>query len=974
MFTPAPMRQVNVFVDKNDVEDATIALARCEAFHLNPQADDGDEKVPHWSELADRYASQKQHLDGLLDALRVARSPMPPPQRLSPGADAGDAARVIEAAEEVIGDWRSRRREAEKTIRHLDYLVKEMELLAPLDIPVEQLRNPTYMHWVVGTLPRENLESLRLALFENATRSRRHSGARRIHIFLPESEVEQATLALLKSGAFEPEQTTGKDWAEKTPRWKDLADTYADQVTRIKGLMDALGIDRPDLPLSEQAAPEKEAGELSAKLDALENAIHEWQDSLVREKQEIENLEEQIRIIGRLEPADLPIAAFRNGTCLHWVFGTLPKKQLNSLKCEASGIPAVLVPIDVSGDRAVVAGATVRTHARVFESLLESLSIELFSLPDNAAATPADTIEALTRRRDACKQRLGQIEKEGEHAFSGWRQQLRILWRRARTNARVVHTISGFARHGEIFLVAGQVPDNQIDTIIMTVENATDGRADVEILDSRGTKDLPVEVMLFRIPFVVLPAAVTDHGRRLLVVAATASRYADILEGAVRGVFMEPVNLPEDVTGTPAEILSDLQKRLAAHRERLVDLESERQRLARQWGRRLLLFRQVISADLEVARAVTRFSLREDLFLISGWVPEAEVDRLVTRLETTTEGRTDIEVIEPRPGGRRHPPTLTRNPRFLRPFEAIVDTFGTPGYGEIDPTPLAALTYTVMYGIMFGDVGHGLLLALFGGILRYRARGEMPRALGAILAASGIFAMVFGVFYGTVFGSEHILPGFWIRPIADIMRLMTYSVIGGIVLLTLGFFAAMANALRTKNWGALLFGPSGMAGLWFYWALIGGGYAVVRGMLPLWIEGVLLAVPAVFLLLHEPLARRVNGERGQSVRLRAALRVEAFFELFETLIRNFSNTLSFVRLGAFAVAHAGLMRVVFLLADSAGMVSGWLILVAGTIFVVGFEGLVVAIQALRLEYYEFFSKFFDGRGSVFEPFRLVKAE
>ncbi len=978
MFTPVPMRQVNVFLLEDDIEKAVIALGRFESFHLSPDADDRDWRTEtnHWSDLSDRYTAQKERMENLLDALQIPCPRMGPPQRLSPAADADDIGDILKEAEQAIKDWQVRYRRNREDIRHLEYLIREMQLLEPLEIPVEEIRNPTYMHWVVGTMPRENLESLRLALFENpvAKKPLSRKTTRRINIFLSAPEVEPATLALLKSGHFRPVKTTGEEWAQPSSDWKNLAGTCAGQVERIQSLMDALQIKPPVLPLSEKAAPRREVKEISEKIDALEEMIRTCRDRKNRQEKKMERLDHQIRALGLFESAGIPIPAVRESGNLHWVFGTLPKARLDTMRIVLSGIPSLLIPIELDDRRVLVAGATVNTHAKTFDAMISGLDMDLLNLPETDGRENDQISGALQRQLDECKQGLARLENEEKRAYPQWRQQLLYLWRRARTHARIAETISEFARYGDVFRMSGQVPASEIDNIVFTVENATAGRADVEILDTAKERDLPVEVLFFRIPFVVMPVGRTDDGSRLLVAAAAAKQFADVLEAAVRGVFLEPVSLPEDLTGTPAQILSELYRRRKDCRERQADLEIDRRQLARHWGRRLLTFRQLVTADLEVAMAITRFSKHEQTFLISGWVPQTKISELVSRMETTTEGRMDIEIVEPKPGGQRRPPTLIRNPSFLRPFEAIVETFGTPDYGEIDPTPLAALTFCLMYGIMFGDLGHGLVLAVFGGYLNFRAKHEMGRAIGAILAVSGICAMIFGIFYGSLFGREDLIPGIWIAPLADIMALMRYSIIGGVVLLTAGFVAAIFNALRTGNRGMLLFGHNGIAGFWFYWAIIGGGYAFIRGVISMRTEVILLAIPAVLLLFSEPLIKWANGQMREPDGLGSIFQVEAVFELFDTLIRNFTNTLSFIRLGAFAVAHAGLMQIVFMLAEHGGMFFGWLVIIIGTLLVIAFEGLVVAIQALRLEYYEFFSKFFDGRGSAFKPFRLMKAQ
>jgi len=171
------------------------------------------------------------------------------------------------------------------------------------------------------------------------------------------------------------------------------------------------------------------------------------------------------------------------------------------------------------------------------------------------------------------------------------------------------------------------------------------------------------------------------------------------------------------------------------------------------------------------------------------------------------------------------------------------------------------------------------------------------------------------------------------------------------------------NAWRSQDWPRLFLEKNGLVGIALYWTLIGGGLGVGFGILP---KSVLLLIPVlcVLLWLHEPLAKWIW--RHPSPPLGEAL-VTGFFELFETVTGYASNSLSFIRLGAFAVAHEGLSALVV---SYSGGRWGWLVLLLGTILVVGFEGVIVGIQALRLEYYEFFGRFFQGRGQPFVPLSL----
>jgi len=480
-----------------------------------------------------------------------------------------------------------------------------------------------------------------------------------------------------------------------------------------------------------------------------------------------------------------------------------------------------------------------------------------------------------------------------------------------------------------------------------------------------------LKVVLFRVPFVIIP--LSTGAQRVLIVAATSRNYSEILERALQIIFFEPVTLEEEMRGAPAEALQRFEQQKADCDRQRVELEQERAALAEDWAHRLVGLRYRIESNLRVARAVTGFDRHENVFLISGWIPERAVDSVMTTVANATEGRADIEMVTPLPGGRRRVPTFLRNPLFLRPFEKIVSTFGFPEYEEIDPTPLVAISFILMYGMMFGDVGHGLMLAGIGVWIRRRFDSESG-VIGTVLTTAGLSAAVFGFLYGSFFGREDILPALWLHPLESIGQILIASVLAGIVLINIGFSIHLVKTIRTRNWGSFLFGRSGVAGIGLYWALVGGGYAAFHEKLPLEILAVLVAAPTVAIFLQEPLMRLVSGERPLVEESWATFGAQAFFETFETLIRFVSNTLSFVRLGAFAVAHAGFIGVVFALAETGGELLQWPVLLLGTLLVVGFEGLIVGIQALRLEYYEFFGKFYQGGGRRFAPLRLPDSQ
>ena len=269
------------------------------------------------------------------------------------------------------------------------------------------------------------------------------------------------------------------------------------------------------------------------------------------------------------------------------------------------------------------------------------------------------------------------------------------------------------------------------------------------------------------------------------------------------------------------------------------------------------------------------------------------------------------------------------------------------------------------------------MLALVGALLAYNLvpKLEGQTAMGYILIACGVSSAVFGLLYGSIFGMDGIIPALWLHPMRDILTLLGASVAFGVVVLNIGFACRLATAARSGRFREAIFDKNGIVGILLYWSLLGViAFAVLGGGVPGWLV-LLIVMLMVALFLAGPLTNvllRRSPIVGGSIPEQA---VQAFFELFEALISYASNTLSYVRLGAFAVAHVGLSMVVFLLADMLGDgIGAVLIIILGNIIIIGFEGLIVGIQTLRLEYYELFGKFFKGEGIPFKPLTLPAME
>jgi V/A-type H+-transporting ATPase subunit I len=485
-----------------------------------------------------------------------------------------------------------------------------------------------------------------------------------------------------------------------------------------------------------------------------------------------------------------------------------------------------------------------------------------------------------------------------------------------------------------------------------------------------------LQTSLARTPFVLL--TLRKDSAKPVVWLAGAKRDADILERAARSAYLNPLDLPHIHHGTPSEIIKSLETAIERARQHLVEQEAEIKALheAHQQQLHLLLWR--VRASWMLTEAIAHFGELRHTYLIVGWVPASRMADLTQRLKQASEEILIDAKPTQRNSDRQNVPVALYNSGILSAFQLLVTTYAQPRYEEVDPALLVALTFPLLYGAMFGDVGHGLMLALLGwlaGSRKVQALRSMAN-LSTIIMACGLMATVFGFLYGSVFGKENLLPALWIRPIDNMMEILLVAIGLGIVLLSAGFLLNILNAGVARDWGRLFFDHNGMAGFVLYWSMLGLGAGAFIHSFP--IPPVVFVIPAVgaglLVMFSEVLKNLVEKHRPLVEGGPGTYAIQAIFELFETLISFLSNSLSYVRVGAFAVAHAGLSAVIFILANMAGSthsVGYWIVLLLGQLFIVGFEGLIVGIQTMRLEYYEFFSKFFSGGGMRYKPLTLL---
>lgn len=351
-----------------------------------------------------------------------------------------------------------------------------------------------------------------------------------------------------------------------------------------------------------------------------------------------------------------------------------------------------------------------------------------------------------------------------------------------------------------------------------------------------------------------------------------------------------------------------------------------------------------------------------DYFYMSGWVPERELHKfqnLEDKYEHTMVTSKDVESVSEKP------PTRLKNHSLVRPFEFMVNMYGAPNYNEIDPTPFFAITYMLLYGLMFGDVGQGLVFVALGFWL-----SKKNPTFGSLLKRIGLSATVFGFMYGSVFGIETLIPALLIKPFDNIMTVLIASVAFGVGLMMISFVIGIYNKVHLQaNIEEGIFGKEGLAGLMMMAAFIILILSIVNiGPIPSLVGVILLVLSIIMMVFKQPIARKIEGKNKLYDGGKGDYYVESSFSIIEALLSVFSNLVSFTRVGAFAINHVGLYMAFEVMAKLAGGgILGIIILILGNILIIGLEGMIVGIQGLRLEFYEMFSKYYEGNGRLFRP-------
>ena len=491
-----------------------------------------------------------------------------------------------------------------------------------------------------------------------------------------------------------------------------------------------------------------------------------------------------------------------------------------------------------------------------------------------------------------------------------------------------------------------------------------------------------------------------NDSSHILVASSKKGRFA--LDAELKNHNFVELEVPAEFKGVPESALKGLEQKKAEADKNLKELITEKSNFAETHQAQIEKLLGSFTIAVQIEDVTRRLESTELVYRIPGWIPASETENYMKGLDELTEGRIAIRAYEPFEvpsvmSGKEQVPVKLKHGKFVKSFERMIFSYGSPVYGAIDPTPFVAVFFTILFGIMFGDFGQGLFFVLFGILMLCNViKVGGWNKFAPIFMAIGISSSIMGLLTGEFFGTETVLEPFaeWVTglfgtPRAPILKLMPsadpksiyvmFGVFGvavaiGFVINTCGLVLNIINNLGRKRYAEALLGKNGLAGAVFFWYVIALVLRIVLAKHAVAAYDVIIILVSLFFAAFaEPFERALNHEKPLFENGFGTYLISGAVELIEVVSGYLSNTVSFVRVGAFALSHAVLNFTILTLTEMVGgprSIGGIIVLIAGNALIIVLEGMIVAIQVIRLQYYEFFSKFFHETGKEFKPFRF----
>lgn len=591
------------------------------------------------------------------------------------------------------------------------------------------------------------------------------------------------------------------------------------------------------------------------------------------------------------------------------------------------------------------------------QDLIESIFHLLSERPDLTDVSSSDItwndLDGQLKKLNRELENLNQSQEDAGRELNHLREIKKYL----EESAHIGFALENRDRHSYLAVEAGRVADENMEILNQSLQSVLHVMSPVQKLD--GTT---------------------------VVLIVSLRRDREKIQRALRNAGSKPVETQKEAEALTPDAVQGLETRIQETQRRFDDLTLKK----RTWTKTHIQFFNhalyQIKREVLKQKILQYFRKTEKTFLISGWIPVNEQDSFIAAVLKATKNRCIIEKsnaddMDSVITGKVDVPVQMKNLKPFKPFELITGAYGIPAYRTIDPTPILGISFMMMFGMMFGDLGHGLILALLGLIMFLKGRRGLYKNVGILMIYAGSASMFFGLLFGSFFGFEPLswLPTVWVKPMESITTLFKVTIYFGIGMIFLAIFLNIINAIRQRKFLNAIFDKAGLLAAILYWCGIALASRVissdpkVRSELPLIII-LPMIVSMILLFLREPIlhmaeARKTLFPEGVTTGI-----IGGLVEILEIVLGFLANTISFIRVAAFGLAHAGLFMAIFSLSDSVGGVGSIFVIFFGNIIIILLEGLVVSIQAVRLEFYEFFSRFFQQGKTAYRPLRMELME